>query len=259
MTELIAKISRGTHMDQIYLSKNRAPGLETGSYVLIEPIQRKKAMSLYWYKVKKIEPIKIPVVEKIFGYLAEAKNVIITGSFLEKGFRFNDIDVIIIDGNKGEVEQVIHDEFGLRAHVIRLTSAALRKGMNTDPLFQLMLSKFIAKKRIFFRTQNEYNYKLLDLHLLKSKGLMDNFDDLGGSEKYKLVRNLFAIRRFLDKKPISKESVEKDIEHALGKDSALELLENRVKKEHISSTWEKVYRETFEKIMEGIQHGAEQE
>ena len=51
----------------------------------------------------------------------------------------------------------------------------------------------------------------MDLHLLKSKALMDNFDLLDGSEKYFLVRNMIAISLYIQQEKIDKEKVDREI------------------------------------------------
>ena len=38
--EIIAKISKGSNMDQVYLPKNRI-GFDIGNYVLIKPFEKK--------------------------------------------------------------------------------------------------------------------------------------------------------------------------------------------------------------------------
>ena len=41
--EIIAKISRGSKMDQVYIPKNRG-GFSIGSYVILKPIKIKKPL-----------------------------------------------------------------------------------------------------------------------------------------------------------------------------------------------------------------------
>ena len=55
------------------------------------------------YLSKVIEPIKLEIIKRIFNIiedLTDNENIIITGSFLDKGFHFNDIDVVIISIKK---------------------------------------------------------------------------------------------------------------------------------------------------------------
>ncbi len=100
--ELIAKISKGSLMDQIYLPKNRQ-ALETGTFVIVKSIEEsqqiKKQDNLKFYNIKNIEPVKIEIIDKITALIKkemEFENIIITGSFLNKGFNFKDIDILII-------------------------------------------------------------------------------------------------------------------------------------------------------------------
>jgi len=85
--ELIAKISKGTKMDQIYIPKNR-PGLSAGDYVIIKSLEvQKPAENPYLYNIKSIEPVKLEIVNEIFGIIDKSldyANIIITGSFIEQ-------------------------------------------------------------------------------------------------------------------------------------------------------------------------------
>lgn len=256
--EIISRISRGSKMDQIYISKNRS-GLELGSYVVITPVLKKQAVNPYYHNIKSLEPIKVHIINEIFRFLSDSENVIITGSFVEKGFNFNEIDLIIINGAKSNIEEFIRERFGMEAHVIDITYKALRKGINTDPLFQMMLSRFAAKKRTLIKIETKINYKLLDIYLLKSKLLMDNFDCLNGKEKYKMIRNVFAIKHFLKSKELSKENIDRDINGYFGKNTVKEITDNTLEKQSFIKKYKILYDELFERIMEGVKHGAEQE
>ena len=128
----------------------------------------------------------------------------------------------------------------------------LLKGLKTDPLFQMMLSKYIAKKREFFRFKNEFDYKQLDLHLHKSKILSGHFEALTGKEKYELVRNMVAIRLFLQEKELSKETVDKEIEILFGKSAVYQLTENLLEKRSFLKKYKVVYGQTFNQVMQRI-------
>ena len=52
-------------MNQIYIPKNRF-GFETGSYVIIKPLEEKKPIeNLFFYGIKEIEPIKIEIIKEV--------------------------------------------------------------------------------------------------------------------------------------------------------------------------------------------------
>ncbi len=248
MAQLIARISKGTKMDQIYLPKHRQQGLEAGTYVAIEPILKQKTMTPFYYKVKEIEPIKVQMIKEIFNQV-EAENVIIAGSFLEKGFNFNDIDIVIIDGQGEGIKDFILDNFGLEAHIISIDYSSLRKGLDTDPLFQMLLSRFVSKERTIFKIDRKINYKLLDLSLLNSELLVINFEFLSGEQKYKYVRNLFAIKMFLEGKEMTKEKLETEINNYFGKETTKEIIDNTIQRKPFLEKYKKIYKNTFIKIM----------
>ena len=216
--ELIAKISKGSRMDQVYIPKNRS-SFAIGSYVVLRLIGAEKpAEKPYFYNIGRIEPIKLEIINWIIGAIDKTtdsyENIIITGSFLNEGFGFNDVDIIIIKKNAVDEKRImdtIKDTTGLKAHVIAIDNVTLVEGLSKDPLYQMMLSRCIAKKRFIYKVKHEIDYKILDLHLLKSKALIDNFDLLSGNDKYYLVRNMIAIFLFLQRRKIDNENVDKEI------------------------------------------------
>ena len=264
--ELIAKISKGSKMDQVYIPKNRF-GLSTGSYVIIRPIGAGSVSEKpYFYNIKSIEPIKLEVIAKIFQiidrYLADYKNIIVAGSFLEKGFNFNDLDLVIIAKGKHDltkIKSLIEKNFGIKPHFIMIDNKTLKIGLETDPLYQLMLSKCISKKRIIYNYKNQFNYKLLDLHLLKSKVLISNFDILNGNEKYYLTRNTAAIKLYLKNKKLTKETVDNEIRNIFNLRDVNDIKENKISKQDFIKQYKLLYDETLNIILEGIKNESKPE
>lgn len=269
--EIVGKISKGSKMDQIYIPKNRS-GFAIGNYVIIKPIESRQMgqeekqglEKLYFYGVKELEPIKLEILQEVMGIIEKGvenyENIIVTGSFLEQGFNFNDIDVLII--RNGEVDEKligkkIKEKIGMDGHVLSLKNEELIKGLETDPLYELMLSKCVAKKRFIYKNRKIIDYKLLDLHLLKSKVLIDNFDILSGKQKYDLVRNMVAIYLRLHKKKVNHESVNSEIKKSLGVDSR-EIKENIIDKKIFVKKYSAMYEKLFADILRGIESGAKQ-
>jgi len=257
--ELISKISKGSKMDQIYIPKNRT-NLPTGSYVIIKQITTQTISNKpYFYNIPHIEPIKLQIIEQIIKAInktTENENIIITGSFLDKGFNFNDIDILLITKEKPNIQtkalkQNIENLLGIKSHILQLTSKELIQGLSTDPLYQMMLSKYISKKRFIYNVNQKINPKILDLHLLKSKTLIDNFDILNGNEKYYLTRNLIAISQFLKNKKITKESIDKKIK-TLFNITTKEIKQNLLEKNTFLKKYKNLHNQTFNKIMKNI-------
>ncbi len=262
---IVSRISKGSLMDQIYLPKRRAPGLEVGTAVLVEPALQKLAAKpkLHYYNLAHLEPIKVTIIERIFEHfeqVEEVDNVLVAGSFLEYGFGFEDVDIVAISDKKidaGWIEERIGTNLGLNVQVIVISFKSLLRGISTDPLFEMLVSKFAAKHRVIFSVAREIKHKLLDLHLLKSELLIINFDSLTGREKYKFVRNLFAIALFLDGQKISTESVDNEINRYFWKDAVKSIRENLVDKAFLAK-YKKFYNAVFKRIMEGIKNGSKQ-
>ena len=266
--EIIAKISRGTKMDQIYIPKQRA-GFQNGRYVIIKPIEdeikKPKQEKPIFYNIKSIEPIKIKLISEIFSIIEHeteeqfVDNLLIVGSFLEKGFYFNDIDILIII-NKTEIKidsikKRIQEEIGITPHIIQIKIEDLIKGVSSDPLYENMLSKYIAKKRLILKYKRKINYKILDLHLLKSKSLIDNFEILSGKEKYYLIKNMLAIDLFIKKEKISNEILNKQIKEIF------KIEAERIKENLIANKQEfiKKCRNFYNNISKQIQKGIKKE
>lgn len=257
--EIISKISKGTKMDQVYIPKNRH-GFSIGSYVLITPLREPKETERPYFYNTLIEPLKVQIIQQIFSviekYSNNYENIIITGSFLEKGFCFNDIDILLISEEKEEtaaITQEIEEQFGMKAQIIVLCNKELLRGLSTDPLYEMMLSCCVAKKRFIYKTEREIHYKQLDLQLLKSKTLLDTFDLLDGNEKWYLVRNLVCIALFLGHKKITHDTVEHEAKHVFGV-SPQEVKKNVLEKHLFLKKYKSYYQKTFMLIMKSIPH-----
>ena len=262
---IVSKISKGSKMDQIYIPKNRV-GFEIGNYVVIKILKEddleESAEKLCFYGIKGLEPIKLEIINEILKIIDRQidnyENVIITGSFLEKGFSFNDVDVLIVAENNVKSERIsedIRNKIGVNGHILILSNKDLVLGLETDPLYRMMLSKCVAKKRFFYKTRQTISYKLLDLHLLKSKTLIDNFDLLSGKEKYDLTRNMMSIYLFLNGNNVTVDVVNNGIKKTFGVD-VQEIKDNLLDKKSFIKKYKLIYDKSFALILKGIEHGS---
>ncbi|MBS3176204.1 hypothetical protein J4457_03135 [Candidatus Woesearchaeota archaeon] len=249
MVNLIGKISRGSLMDQVYLPKNRPSAFAPGCYVELVPVLAPEKITPYFYKVVHIEPLKVEMIQTILSLAPDAGNVLICGSFLERGYGFHDIDVIVVNGSITGVAENIEKTLGIHAHVISLDNTSLSEGLSTDPLFCMLLSKFVARKRVIFRVQRRILPRLLDLHLLSSKPLFHEFEELDGDQKYKMIRNIVAMRLFIDYRNVDSESVNKEIERLLGRGSIQNIKKNMTRKKDVLPILLKLYRKVFNHLM----------
>ena len=263
--EIISKISRGTLMDQIYLPKKRH-GFSVGSYVRVEPLQTTVVQEkLVFYNVNSLEPLKVQAIKEIFGIadktIGAYDNVIITGSFLDAGFNFNDVDILLVSQSKESVasfKMSIEASTGFIPHIILLDNKSLAEGLSTDPLYQTMLSKCIAKKRFIYKIKHRIEYKLLDLHLLKSQILLGSFDVLNGTEKYYLTRNMVAIYLYLQGKKVSKETTDFEMKQIFYLKDVVEIKQNMLDKNIFLKKYKEIYNNCFNRIMKGIQNVSKQ-
>lgn len=260
--ELIAKISKGTIMDQVYLPKNRQ-SLPTGSYVIIKQIDsalvEQEKITLNFYGVRTLEPIKLEIIRMIIKIIKQNvlgyQNIIITGSFLDKGFKFKDIDILIISEEMtsiGVLDKILETQIGIKPHILIISNKELQKGINSDPLYELMLSNCVSEKKFIYKKRQIINWKILDLHLLKSKPLVSNFDILTGTEKYNLTRNLVAIKLFIKNIELNKKILHESIIKEFNLENIDELKENVLDKKHFLKKYKELYERVFNDIMEGI-------
>ena len=136
MVELISKVSKGSKMDQIYIPKNRS-GFGVGSYVIITCVEKKPTSEKpFFYNIDYIEPVKIEIIHKIFSIINKNvlnyENIIIVGSFVDTGFKFNDIDIMLItDENLKEkiIENEIQKETGIESHLLVMDNKSLLEGL----------------------------------------------------------------------------------------------------------------------------------
>ena len=258
--EIISRISKGSKMDQIYIPKNRI-GLTSGSLVVIKPLIQEEHAKLqlrgkhFLYGVNKIESIKIEIINRVFSIIEkntkEVKNIIIFGSFLEEGFYFNDLDILIISEKEISdrlLKAEISAEIGVKTHILQMTSEELIEGLKYDPLYLNMISRCVAKNRIVFNIKRKINAQLLDLNLLKSKTLIDNFDALSGREMYYLTKNMIAILLFIRRKNISSDSIDKEIKKIFKIDSG-DIKEKILNKNKFLIKYKEVYEKIFKLII----------
>ena len=251
MVKMIGKVSRGSRMDQIYIPKNRQ-ALPVGSYVEIRPLETEERESkLYFYNIANLEPIKTEIIKDIMKTIDQHminENIMVTGSFLDRGFRFNDIDIMVITESKTSIDEALEKKLKIKVHLITLSKKELMKGLSTDPMFSVMLSRCVAKKRFIHMVKTKINKKLLDMRLLKSKPLIDSFDLLTGNEKYAMLRNLIAIRRFIDKKEVGLNAVDSAIRKLFG--SIDKLKENMIPRKDFQKKYRKIFNDTQRKIIQ---------
>ncbi|MBS3128539.1 hypothetical protein J4410_05310 [Candidatus Woesearchaeota archaeon] len=261
--ELIAKVSKGSVMDQIYLPKKRA-GFPIGKHVLVSSLESKKTTEKpYFYHVKQLSPIKIRIIEEIFAlidsHVEKYDNIIITGSFLDQGFIFNDLDILLITEEKVSfLQKILEDTFRVKIQLLILDYKSLLVGLSTDPLYQSMLSQCVAKKRIIYKQKHTVIYQILDLHLLKSQTLPLNFDFLNGNEKYYLTRNMISILLFVQGKKITKERLNTAIKKIFHLKDIDVIKKNMLDKASFIKTYKHIYDQTFALIMSTIPHGTKQ-
>ena len=256
----MAKISKGTIMDQIYIPKNRI-GFSIGDHVIIKSLEVQKNFERpYFYNIEFIEPVKLEIIKEVFSAIVNIMdncNIIITGSFLDKGFNFNDIDIILIIENKineNKLEKIIENKIKIENHIVIFNKKTFIEALSIDPIWRVMISKSISNQRIPPLPKVKLDYRYLDAQMIKSNLLIENFDSLTGKEKYKLTRNLMAIYLFTRNINLSKKRIDREI----GKKFDIEA--DNLKYNLVDNKFLKKYKDFYFKFeKEIIKNAAEQE
>lgn len=221
---IVKKISKGSRFNQIYLKKNEGIGFEPYQEVLITPLQDviRSEPTVFQYNIK-LDTIKKEIVKSIFKIIIDnitSGNILITGSFLNKGFNFNDIDILIIDGkkvNKGILKRKIIESIGIRPHIIEISMKNLIIGINRDPLFLLMVDRYVSNQRLIFKKKRDINYRLLDAYLVRCKNLVDGFDAYSIEQRKKILRDFISIKLFVEKKELTLKNIELEVNKIFGR------------------------------------------
>ena len=132
---------------------------------------------------------------------------------------------------------------------MQITNEELIKGLKTDPLYQLMLSKCISQKRLIYKITNKPIYRILDLHLLKSYPITNYPEMLSGEDKYYLIRNMIAIKLFTENVKLTTEIINKEIEKTFG--ISAENIKKNIIEHSVYKKLTKFYKKLQDKIIIG--------
>ena len=248
----IESVSKGSRFNQIYIPKSANYEFIVGEKVVITPLTKhlKEDISPIFYRIDKLNPIKTEICNRILNSLDFADNVIIFGSFLDKGYNFNDVDIFAVTDKKVDLSSFkkrIQKELEIKPHLIVIDNKSLHKGYKTDPLFRDALSRFVSKKRIMLKKDKDINYKILDVHLLASKDLENNYDHIDGNTKYKLIKNMIAIKLFMEDRPLS--DINQEIKKIFG--DIEKIKKNMLDKKPFVDKFKKEYNKLEKKILDG--------
>lgn len=225
VSPIIKKISKGARFNQIYLQKNEGIGFEPGKSVVISPLEHVivKEPSIFEYNVK-LGSLKKEIIKMVFKMIDSEgyyDNLLITGSFLDEGFQFEDLDVVIINPRhiqKDRLKESIKQRTGIEPHLILMDAESFARGIKRDPLFRLMVDRYVSARRTLFKKGRELNYKLLDVYLLRNKNLIDGYDLFSIKQRKKLLRDFVSIKLFSENKEVTIRNIEKEINILFGKD-----------------------------------------
>ena len=226
---IVKKISKGSRFNQIYLQKNEGVGFEPGKSVVVRPLETVlvKEPLIVEYNVK-LESLKKEIVRIVFKLVnneGDYDNVLITGSFLERGFHFEDIVIVILNPrnvNRERLNDAIKQSTDIEPHLILMDAESFNRGIKRDPLFRLMIDRYVSAKRAIFRKDREVNYKLLDMYLVRNKNLVEGYDLFSIKQRKKLLRDFISIKLFVENKDVTIKNIEKETKRLFGK----ELIEN---------------------------------
>lgn len=258
---MIAKVSKGSVMDQIYLPRQRE-GFSIGSYVEIRPITQNKVENLVFYNTQQVEPIKIHIIKEIFKIIDpnnSVENIIVTGSFVNEGFHFNDIDIIVIsdkDIDQKMIQTRLEETLGGKFQVIVLSKKEFQDALLQEPMMDCMAQKCVSSRSFVVPSTKQMKWKSLDLGLLSSELLIENFPILTTNERYKQVRNLVATYNFIENKHM--RSVDDSIDDLFGKGISASLKNGTLELKDFRKKYKRIYKKLQRTIFAGFKYDSEQ-
>ncbi|MBI5065720.1 hypothetical protein HZA97_05785 [Candidatus Woesearchaeota archaeon] len=213
------KVSVGTKFNQIYIPKELNQSIQPGDLVEVRLIE--KSTNLYFHDVKQISEFKKELIKRIFSFLFEFKieQMFIVGSFLSEKTDYNDIDLVLITDESGEVfEKKIYsaltEEFGLKFHLLTIGKDNLEKLLKICPLTRSMFNNFISNKEFLATYEKIIDKNHLQMLLMMPEDLLEI--ELNSRVYFDNLRRLITIKNFLLNKNLNREKISEELKDILG-------------------------------------------
>ncbi|MGV8151949.1 MAG: nucleotidyltransferase domain-containing protein [Candidatus Nanoarchaeia archaeon] len=256
--KFIHRVSRGTRFNQIYIPREMQENFLPG--YLVEVVLLEQENRIYYSKnLKKVNEFKEGIVKKIFlelkGY-REISQIFVVGSFLTQKQDYNDIDILIITNGeiKKDIEKEIYnlliEKFELKFHVISMTKEKFENVQKHDPIIRSMLYYYITNKQ-FNLLNEEIKKDHISFMLMMPSDLLKV--ELESRNYYDSIRRLITIERFLDKKGLDPNLINKEIIHLLGEEKFSQIKQNKEVNENIKKHLKDIIKEKLNSINKMIQ------
>ena len=227
--KFIHKVSKGTRFNQIYIPLGMKDRFDAGDIVEVRLLEKKSGL-IYSpelkKQVKKLNSFKEELIQKIFGVLAdykEIKRAFIVGSFLTHKNEYNDIDILIISNkdNEEKINEILLEKFELKFHVMAISEKDFEKLIESCPLTRSMFYYFVSDKEFMLPKETKLNKKHIQFLLMMPEDLLKI--KLKPRVFYDSLRRLITIERFLDEDKLNPLEIEKEIKNLIGERNALDI------------------------------------
>lgn len=246
----VHRISKGSRFNQIYIPQEMSKLFEVGDTVRVELVEKKA--EIYFPGNVKLSKFKEKLIREIFAFLGEFKeieSVFFVGSFITQKIDYRDIDLLIVGKNKhekleNEVYSNLIDKFNLKFHLIFISEESMKRLSEICPLTRSMLYSYVSSKK-FAMPKNKLDKNHIKFLLMMPEDLLRI--NAGSRIFYDNIRRLITIERFLNKKELKPEEINKELKKSLG--NSFELLrENEEINKEITRKIREIIRNKLNKI-----------
>lgn len=258
MQELIfkKKVSKGSRFNQVYIPKDMENGIEVGD--LVEVRLLRKHLEIYYKNQEKLSDFKEYLIKNVFSTLQrfnEVEYAFIVGSFLYNTI-YNDIDIVIIAGKAGletQIQETLTQKFNQRFHVLLFSRDRLKTMIEKDPLIRSMFHSYICNKRLDLAYKMILDAKHIEFLLMMPSDLLEI--TLPSKAYYDNMRRLVAIQRFLENRPLDRNSISNEIRPMIDTGLFDKMMNNDDMTEKEISTLRRIIKEKLAIIRELMKHG----
>ncbi|MBI3051526.1 hypothetical protein HYY74_03645 [Candidatus Woesearchaeota archaeon] len=254
-------VSRGTRFSQIYIPKSMHGLIEPGDEVEVRLV-RKGARLHYSKGLQKLSEFKEELIRGVFSFLEESAHpvsIFVVGSFLREKTGYNDIDLVLLFGEKKPSEELVNarlsEKFNLKFHLLFIDSGHFGRLLKMCPLTRAMFAGFVSSHKSDIPRETYVDRKHIRFLLMMPYDLLEI--RLGSRAYFDSLRRLVTIERFLKKKPIEASEISREIEGLMNMHLYNKIMNNEEIEQGSVNLLRKLIRERLGSIEELLNHGEE--
>ncbi|MBI4438764.1 hypothetical protein HY640_02440 [Candidatus Woesearchaeota archaeon] len=252
-------VSRGTRFSQIYVPKSMHGLIEPGDEVEVRLVR--KGVRLHYSKgLQKLSEFKEGLIRDVFSFLEKTVNpvsIFVVGSFLREKTGYNDIDLVLLFGEKKPSEKLVNyclsEKFNLKFHLLFLDKGHFDRLLKMCPLTRTMFTSFVSSHKAEVPRETYVDRKHIRFLLMMPHDLLEI--RLGSRPYFDSLRRLITIERFLKNKSLDASEINREMKALMN----LHLYKKAGNNEEIEqgsvNLLRKLIREKLALIEELLNHG----